>query len=199
MSPPASWASIFLHVKAPDDGGCGPLPRARLARAAVRRRSGLEGQGLSGTGFFRRQRSSRELRFPPVSRARPSGPVEQGQRPSGRRPARFKGGSFGGLRRAGGTPANVRGRRTLPGAIRPAPETGLPCRSRFSEGRCRSRVDPHLSGKDGFPSPCWEAGRSGTARPPRWDGAKVSPAKESARQGADPVRAVPREGWLWRP
>ena len=74
LSLPASWASIFLHVKAPDDGGCGPLPRARLARAAVRRRSGLGGQGLSGSGFFRRQRSSRELRFPPVSQARPSGP-----------------------------------------------------------------------------------------------------------------------------
>lgn len=117
-----------------------------------------------------------------------------GQRPSGRRPARFKGGSFGGFRRAGATPAIVRGRRTLPGAIRPAPEAGLPCSSWLSEGRCRSRFDPHLSGKDGFPSPCRGAGRSGTARPPRWDGAKVSPAKEGARQGADPDRVPPARG-----
>ncbi len=152
----------------------------------------MKSRKLSGFGFAKRQRSLRGLRFPPALPTRPSGPAGEGAAALGPETGPvFQGGSFGSVPgRSGGTPAIVRGRRALSGAIRPVPETGLPCISWFSEGRCRSSFDPHLSGEDGFPSPCREADRSGTARFPR------GIARRSHRPRKVPARAPTRSGKL---
>jgi hypothetical protein len=180
LSAPAIRESIFLHVKAPDIGGCGPLlgTSVRLEKRfqgsgafgfPIRtKRSGLEGtpvpSGLAGSAFG-------------------SGPSKV-QRPSGRRPARFLG-LLREFRWPGGSPAAIRGRKASSGADRPAPEAGLPCSSWHSVGRHRSNFDPGLSGRGRFSSSCWEVGRSGTAQVPQGNCAKVSQAKEGSRKGAD--------------
>lgn len=180
LSAPAIRESIFLHVKAPDIGGCGPLPRA-----SVRRRSGSKDREPSGF-LIRKKRSGLEGTPVPSGLAGSAfgpGPSKV-QRPSGRRPARFLG-LLREFRWPGGSPAAIRGRKASSGADRPAPEAGLPCSSWHSVGRHRSNFDPGLSGRGRFPSSCREVGRSGTAQVPQGSCAKVSPAKEGSRKGAD--------------
>ncbi len=92
-------ASIFLHVKAPEHGGCGPLLRASARRGCslgdLAEPSGsLVRTNCSGLGG--------SLGFLPFLRCRSSGRKLRGQRPSGRRPTGC-GAPFGESGRPGGT------------------------------------------------------------------------------------------------
>lgn len=90
LSLSASWASIFLHVKAPENGGCGPLRELRLHGGATRGARDfrvLGPTGCSGLGG---------ASVPPGLRMGRSSDrsVRKVQRPSGRRSAGC-GGPFG--------------------------------------------------------------------------------------------------------
>lgn len=143
----AIQASIDMHVRTPDDGGCGPLQEPRLGREAVSKALDLRIFGPDGL-----QRSLGNFGSLRPSRARPSGRVAA-------RAAAF-GPEIGRLRRLFGDVAGcrdvsveVRGRRASSEVVRPAPKVGLPCRYRLLEGRCRSNFGSALSGDGGFPSP----------------------------------------------
>ena len=60
LSRSAIRASILLHVKAPEDGGCGPLQELRFTEMQ------LEGLELSGSRSGQAVTVSRRLRFPPA-------------------------------------------------------------------------------------------------------------------------------------
>jgi len=189
----ANRASIDVHVKAPDNGGCGPLPELRLAGDAV--------WGASGLRVPRSERTatvSRELRFPAAFAGTAFG--------SGCSRAAAFGSEIGRLGRLFGDAAgrrdvffDVRGRRASSEAVRPAPKAGLPCRSRFRFGRCRSIFGQALSGDGGFPSPCREVRQSGTAQLLARL-CEVSSAKEGSCAELSPARSVAAQAAAsWRP
>jgi hypothetical protein len=187
------------HLLARESAGlrrCGPLPRA-----SARRRSSLEGRELSGSwsirdaAVFGEASASSGLAKPAFgpTAARCSGP-RAGDRPG---PRGVPSGTFC---RSGGAPAAVRGRTASSGAARPAPEDRLPCRSWLSEGRCRSNVDHHLSGRGRFPSSAsgsWPIrDRAGSARTLRegLDRPRKAPARVpgAAREAASQEAACRR-------
>lgn len=92
-----------------------------------------------------------------------------------------------------GAATAIRGRKAPSGVDRPALEAGLPCRSRFSDGRCRSSFDPALSGDGRFPSPV-----SGS-RPVRDQQLPRGAAGRSHRPRKAPARAPTRLGRQPRP
>ena len=126
----------------------------------------------------------RKLRFPPALQGRSSDRFHAGC--SGLRAGdRFaQRSSFGSTAERMAHRLLVRGRKVSSEIGRPAPETGLPCRSWSSEGRCRSILRPWPFQQGRFPSPCRGVDRSGTARLPQGDRAEVSPAKAGTRKGA---------------
>jgi len=158
LSRSAIRASILLHVKAPEDGGCGPLQELRFTEMQ------LEGLELSGSRSGQAVTVSRRLRFPPalVGPAFGLGNMRCGGLRAGDRPG--SGISSGVFVAGGDEPLAIRGWAASSGAFRPAPEADLPCRSRLLDGRCPSNFDATLSGDGRSPSPCRGVGQSGTAQ-----------------------------------
>lgn len=184
LSPRAIRASIFLHVKAPDYGGCGPLPGLRLPGDC---NSG--GLGLSGPWPERGAAVSGELRFLPAFAKGGSSDlsVSKVRRPSGRRQAGCGGPLGGWLVRSGrssrdpGTesffgsgPSGTGGRVALQIPVF-GWEVSVVLRP------CTFRRWPLPFPRVGEPASSGPAASSRSCR-------TVSPAKEGTRQGADQAR-----------